>query len=177
MYIRPPTSTEFESIETTREAYRKMWSKITNVPERRFDGSREDIDALDFIEYEAGHHPEGHAGAAIIWGGVLVSTGVVSWAIGNDQHWVLVGDPDYPKVLILPYARLTEISHTVTFGKWKRLLDEAVFRLTSIGFSDEQEARLHALLKLESQFLNFAKRSIARLEELGARGDENREQK
>ena len=86
MHIRPPSPTELESVEATRRAYREMWSRLKNVPERRFDGRREDIDALDFIDYEAGQHPEGLAGAAIIWGGVLASTGALSWAIDDEQH-------------------------------------------------------------------------------------------
>lgn len=172
MHIRPPIPTELESIEATRRAYRAMWPKLKNVPERRFDGGRDDIDALDFIDYEAGHHPEGLAGAAVIWGGVLASTGVLSWAIGDEQHWVLVGDPDYPRALIFPYARVAEINHSSgpQFGKYEWLLEEAVLRLAYLGFGDEEEAKLRALLVIESEgFFDFAKRGIARLDTRAAR--------
>src|SRR5829696_3174810 len=90
MHIRPPTSAELQSIENTRRAYRTMWAKLIDVPQRAFDGGREDIDALDFIDYETGQHPKGLAGAAVIWGGVLAATGALSWAIGDEQHFVLV---------------------------------------------------------------------------------------
>src|SRR4051812_28056301 len=100
MHTRPLSPAEFDAIEATRRAYRSMWAKLKNVPQRAFDGSREDIAALDFIDYEAGHHPEGLAGAAIIWGGVLEATGTLSWALGDGQHIVLVGDPDHPRTLI-----------------------------------------------------------------------------
>lgn len=172
MHIRPLTSTELESIEATRRAYRAMWAKLKNVPERRFDGSREDIDALDFIDYEAGHHPDGLAGAAVIWGGVLASTGVLSWAIGDEQHWVLVGDPDWPRALIFPYARVAEINHSSgpQFGKYEWLLEEAVLRLICLSLSEEEAAKLQALMDVEPDgFLDFAKRGIARLDKRAAR--------
>jgi hypothetical protein len=166
MHIRQPTSAELESIEATRRAYRAMWAKLKNVPERRFDGGREDIAALDFIDYEAGDHPEGLAGAAVIWGGVLASTGVLSWAIGDEQHWVLIRDPDYPRALIFPYARVAELNHSSCpqFGKYNWLLEEAVLRLSYVGLGEDEESKLRALLDVESEgFLDFAARGIARL--------------
>lgn len=159
-------------MEATRRAYRAMWAKLKNVPERRFDESREDIDSLDFIDYEAGHHPEGLAGAAIIWGGVLASTGVLSWAIGDEQHWVLVGDPDYPRALIFPYVRVAEINQSSgpQFGKYKWLLEEVVLQLACSGVGEEEEAKLQALFDIEPEgFFDFANRGIARLEKRAAR--------
>jgi len=166
MHIRPPTSAELESIDMTRRAYRSMWTKLKNVPYRAFDGTREDIDALDFIDYEAGHHPEGLAGAAVIWGGVLAATGVLSWAVGDEQHFVLVGEPDYPRALIFPYARVSELAHSSApqFGKYEWLLEEAVLRLSCLGFDDEAVGKLRSLLRVEPEdFFDFAQRGIERL--------------
>lgn len=153
MFIRPPLPAELQSIESTRCAYRAMWKELKNVPRREFDGGREDIDALDFIDYEAGRHPEGLAGAAIIWGGVLVATGALSWAIGDEQHFVLVGDPDFPRALIFPYARIAEIHHSSCpqFGKFKWLLDEVILRLCAQGFDDEHEQKLRSLLSADHE--------------------------
>jgi hypothetical protein len=147
-----------------------MWAKLTNVPERRFDGSREDIDALDFIDYEAGSHPEGLPGAAVIWGGVLASTGVLSWAIADEQHWVLIGDSDWEKALIFPYARVAEINHSSgpePGMKYEWLLEEAALRLTCL-VGEEEVAKLRALLNIESDgFFDYAKRGMARLDTRG----------
>lgn len=167
MHIRLPTPLELESIESTRCAYRAMWAELKNVPERRFDGCRQDINALDFIDYEAGHHPEGLAGTAVIWGGVFAKTGLLSWAIGDEQHWVLVGDIDWPRALIFPYARVAEINHSAgpQFGKYEWLLEETILRLISLGVGEEEAAKLRALLVAESEsFLDFAKGAIARLQ-------------
>jgi hypothetical protein len=163
MHIRPPTPAELESIEATRRAYRAMWSKLKNVPVRLFNGGREDIDSLDFIDYEAGHHPEGLAGAAVIWGGVLAATGGLSWAIGDEQHFVLIAGWDYPRALIFPYARVAELNHSsvVQYGKYEWLLEEAVLRLMRVGFDGAIEEKLKALLDAEVDgFLDHAKREI-----------------
>lgn len=79
-----------------------MWAGLRNVPRRAFDGAPEDLHALSFIDYEAGEHPEGIAGAAIIWGGVLVKTGVFEWAVADDTHLVLITTFDYPRVRDFP---------------------------------------------------------------------------
>lgn len=143
MHIRPSTSAELDWIEATRRAYRAMWGKLKSVRRCGFEGGREDIEALDFIDYEAGSHPEGLAGAAVIWGGVLAATGVVSWAIGDEQHFVLVSDSECPRALVFPYARVAEIhcSSWPQFGKYEWLLEEAVLRLCAQGLDVERKLR------------------------------------
>jgi hypothetical protein len=165
MHIRPATPAELESIEDTRRAYRMMWAKLTDVPHRAFDGGREDIDALDFIDYEAGCHPHGLAGAAVIWGGVLVATGALSWAIGDEQHFVLVKNADDPRgAVIIPYARVAEINGSTApqFGKYEWLLEEAVVRLCEQNYPDEIEQKLVALLCVEYDgFIESSQRWMA----------------
>jgi hypothetical protein len=149
MQLRSPTSAELETVERTRQAYRAMWAQLRNVPERAFDGGREDIDALGFIDYEAGEHPEGTSGAAIIWGGVLVKTGVFKWAVA-DGNLVLVTTFDYPRVMIFPYARLAEIENSSwpspNNGRFNWLLEEVVLRLCVGGINGERLRPVLALI-------------------------------
>lgn len=141
-----------------------MWSKLTDVPPRAFDGSPDDIAALDFIDYEAGHHPEGLAGAAVIWAGVLVATGALTWAIGDEQHWVLMADQVLPRALIFPYARIAELNQTIypQYRKYQWLMDEAVMRLwMGGGFDDYTELKLLSQIDKHSQgYFDSAKHSI-----------------
>jgi hypothetical protein len=159
MYYRDATKEELEEVERVRVAYRRMWGKLANVPERRFDGSREDIDALDFIDYEAGHHPDGLRGAAIILGGVLVATGALSWAIGLNGDLVLVADPVYPRVLINICPRVEEIngsSHPQD-GKYECILEEIILVLHHRGLDMEACENLRKLIdSRSSSFLGFA---------------------
>lgn len=151
MNIRPPTTDELAVIESTRAAYRKMWGALINVPPRAFDGSRDDIRALDFIDYEAGHHPHDLFGAALLWGAVLVNTGAVIWAILDEHRYILVAPDDYPRILIDPYAHVVEIDNTSgpQFGKYEWLLEEVILRLCIQGLSEEVETKLKALLRPE----------------------------
>lgn len=157
--IRPATASELEVIESTRLAYRQMWATLREVPHRAFDGGREDINALDFIDYEAGHHPHGLAGAALIWGGVLASTGALQWAVGDNQHLVLVSSEVYPRAMIVPYARVAEIDHSSSpqYGKYDWLLEETVLRLYGLDFPPETHEKLKALLSPDAEgFLSHA---------------------
>lgn len=111
-----------------------MWAKLRHVPERRFDGGRDDLDALHFIDYEAGSHPEGDGGAATIFGGVLVATGLFEWAVADDAHLVLLTTLDYPRVMIFPGARLAEAINSSWpapsgAGRFDWMLEEVVLRL------------------------------------------------
>jgi hypothetical protein len=168
MHLRPPTSAELASIERTRAAYRAFWAAFETLPPRRFDGCREDIDALDFIDYElGGDHPMGLEGAAVVWAGVLVAAGALEWAIGDERHFVLVAGSGLPRAMIWPYARVAELdrSSVPQFGKYDWLLEEAVLRLWGLGLpaSAEAEERLFALLRNSESFLHCARRGIPKL--------------
>jgi hypothetical protein len=79
---------------------------------------------------------------------------------------VLVADSDYPRALVFPYARVSEINHSSgpQFGKYEWLLEEVMLRLMSLGFSEDDETKLLALMDVEADgFFDFAKRGIARL--------------
>lgn len=127
-----------------------MWGKLQNVPSRAFEGGREDIDTLDFIDYEAGFHPEGDAGAAVIWGGVIVATGLLSWAVGDEKHFVLANliEPDFDRVMIIPYTRIAEVRPSFPRGNemFNWLLEEAVLRLCMLNLDGTDSKKLLALL-------------------------------
>jgi len=169
MHLRPPTPSELEGIERTRQAYRAMWAELVNVPERRFEGDPEDIDTLNFIDYEAGDHPEGASGAAIIFGGVLVKTGLFEWAIGDETHLVLVTTTDYPRVMIYPYARMAEVEHSSwpapgNAQRFDWLLEEVALRLWVGGICDDRLGPLLALVgRNETLYWNSAKEALATL--------------
>jgi hypothetical protein len=166
MHLRPLTPAEASSIENTRAAYRAMWAKLKTLPPCAFVGGREDLDALDFIDYEGLDHPEGLQGAAIIWGGVIAATGALRWAVGDESHFVLTIDEGWPRTVVCPYSRVAELAHSQNpqYGKYEWAMEEAVLRLLDQGFSDEIEARLTALLSSDADgFLDRARPLIDRL--------------
>lgn len=176
MHLRPLTPAELALIDGTRDAYRAMWAKYNTLPACPFDGGRGDVDALDFIDYEGLCHPEGAPGAAVMWGRVLVATGALHWAVGDEMQLVLTIDEGSPRTLIHPYARLAELDHSnyPHYGKHEWAMEEAVLRLLGQGFSDEIDARLAALLSPDEDcFLDRALPLIRRLlTEKGQRREE-----
>ena len=169
--LRPLSSAERDSIEATRRAYRAMWVGLKQVPPRRFAGDPEDINALDFIDYEAGHHPQGLAGAAIIWGGVLAGAGL-SWAVGEGSQLFLVDTIDTPWATINPYARVAEINCSAPqFGKYSWALEEAVLHVCSLPIAEHLAQRLGALLQSDPDkgFLLAAREQVEPLLRSGRR--------
>ena len=146
-----------------------MWSGLTSVPERTFDGGPEDLGTLNFIDYQAGEHPNGVLGAALIFGGVLVRTGVFDWAVGDDGHLVLVTRLDYPRVMIFPYARLAEVENsswpaTGMAQRFDWLLEEVIVRVHVGGIEGDHLRPLLALVELrqnETQYWNAVRRALA----------------
>lgn len=153
MDIREITAVEVEQIEAATRAYRALWATLRGayVPPCTFNGDSADIDALDWIDYEAGFHPLGLQGAAIIWGRVLVATGALQWAVGNEQHLILTSTCVYPRVMIFPYGRVVEIQNSSTpqYGKFEWILQEAVLRLCAHDFDEEQAKKLRSLVTIE----------------------------
>jgi hypothetical protein len=86
---------------------------------------------------------------------------------GDEQHWVLFTDVGYPRALVFPYARVVELNRSSgpQYGKYEWLLEEAVLRLSYLGFDAEVETKLRGLLDVELDgFFDFAKRGIERLD-------------
>ena len=169
--LRQPSAVELNLIESTREAYRAMWSTLQHVPSRTFTGGPEDINTLDFLDYEAGHHPRGLSGAAIIWGGVLVHAGMF-WAVGEASELLLVDKIDSPNGIIYPYGRIVEISDSLPqYGKYSWAFEEAVLHLCSLPVEAKILEQMKMLLEKESSegFLVSAKTQINSLLHAGRR--------
>lgn len=153
-------------MELARQAYRAMWAELRNVPEHHFDGGPDDLDALNFIDYEAGYHPQGTSGAAIIWSGVLVKTGVFKWAVGDDARLALVTTYDYPRVAIFPEARLAEIENSswpapINARRFQWLLEELVVRLYAGGIYGDRLRPVLALVdRVETLYWDAAKDAL-----------------
>ncbi|WP_146568159.1 hypothetical protein [Posidoniimonas corsicana] len=148
MDLQPATADQLEAIEATANNYCEMWSAIGPPYPCAFAGTRIDIDALDFIEYEAGHHPQGLPGAALIWGNVIAKSELLDWLI-SDAGELMLGSTRYPSLLIWPMARVLELSHTSTpeSGKFYWLLEEVVTKcLIQGGFAEEEDLKLLSLL-------------------------------
>lgn len=147
MTLRPVAESDLRMMEGVAEDYRRMWRSLRPPFECQFSGQREDVDALDFVGYEAGRHPHGLLGASIIWGRVFAHTGLLAWLV-DDANQYFLGSLDYPRLLIWPYARTLEIENTMhpQFNKYNWLVQHAVAScLAQAEFTGAQETVLMEL--------------------------------
>ena len=153
MNLQPAAHEHEAVIDAVAGEYRRMWSSLRPPFPCEFVGTRSDIDALDFIGYEAGSHPRGPFGAALIWGNVIAKTGVLCWLVSESGDYLL-GSSEYPRLLIWPLARTIELENTgiPQHGKYEWLMEEAVTRcLAQSELSEEEQGRLLAVLDPEPE--------------------------
>ncbi len=147
MNLQPLSAEQSDELRAASAAYAAMWAEI-NVPfPCDFSGSKTDIEVLDFVDYEAGEHPQGARGAALLWGNVLAKTGVVAWCTDGSDLFLRANAEHYPRCLIWPYARVLEMyeSQSPQHGKYEWLLQETVARVLMQGFSEAEQDVLIAL--------------------------------
>ena len=123
-----------------------------------FEGTKVDIDVLDFIGYEAGDHPNGLEGASILLGNVLVQTGALEWAAADDGSLLLVSTHDtYPRYVIWPYARVLEIENSSNpqFGKYGWVLQKTLIDLLAQDLDPDIEDNVVALFDPDDDFWRY----------------------
>jgi len=161
MTLRPVAESDLRMMEGVAEDYRRMWRSLRPPFQCQFSGQREDVDALDFVGYEAGHHPHGLHGASIVWGRVFAHTGLLRWLVGDGNQYFL-GSIDYPRLLIWPYARTLEIENTMhpQFNKYNWLMQQAVAScLAQAEFTDAEEEVLVGLaVPMEGEGFSYSMR-------------------
>ena len=139
MSLQPATDLQLAEIDRNASAYRGMWASIDPKFPCDFNGDLVDIDALDFIVYEAGHHPNGVQGAGYVLGSVVTRTGVMDW-LGDPDGNLLIGRHEYDRIAFWPFARSLEIENSPPqFGKYKRLLTQIVAEAIAIRVLDRDD--------------------------------------
>jgi hypothetical protein len=129
---------DLAAIEQAAAEYRSFWSSFPSMPfPAPFNGGIEDIDALDYLDYEGlGGPPGGIEAAALTWGQVLAHQTGLQWvrcSIGG--LWLRAEDPACGAVSLWPLARVAEIQSRSSpqFDKFE-VLTERVLRECLEGF-------------------------------------------
>ena len=101
MKIKPIKNIEFlqNSICIYSDFWDLVWRGHDEKQACRFDGSSEDLDMLDYCEYEVGHPVENYDSAAIIWGNVIQKNTLLKWGEDENENIYLYSD-QYPRFSI-----------------------------------------------------------------------------
>ena len=168
MDFQPLNKEQQAKLDAVPGAYATMWNSIRPPYPCDFRGTAKDIDVLDFIEYEAGSHPFGIHGAAMLWGNVLVASGAVRWVTNETGDFLLRSAEEYPSYVLWPYARTMEIEHTSwpQFGKYGWIFQKTLVDLLLAGPDEPVEKRLRALYDTDDEFWPAWSREVAETMEL-----------
>lgn len=112
MALREASKAELSIVLSAVEGFRSHWASYPTLGEGEFAGAFEDIDALDYLNYEGLGYPEsGMAGAALVWGNVLATSGGYCWFFEEELGGLVLGLEDTGQVLqvIWPFGRVYEL--------------------------------------------------------------------
>ncbi len=175
MALQPATPNELESVNTALAEFRAHWESIQPPFICLFDGSLDDIRALDFLDYEGLPYPAcGESGAALVWGNVVAAQTPFRWFFDDELGGLVLLPPDVSFV-IWPFGRVYESRRSCEpqFGKYRWLLDWVLVNCLGHRLLDlDDERRLVALLATEEPgTIRFFERTMERLRDL-ARGSD-----
>ena len=152
MAMQPATPNELESLQTALAEFRAHWESIRPPFICQFDGSIDDIRALDFLDYEGLPYPGcGEYGAALVWGNVIASHTPFRWYFDNDLGGLILRPPE-ASFVIWPFGRVYESRRSCEpqFGKYRWLFDWVLVHCVGHRLLDPgEEHRLFALLDTE----------------------------
>ena len=95
-----------------------------------FEGTIDDIEALDYLDYEGlGYPASGLAGAALVWGNVVARHLPFVWAFDDDLAGLVLHDPGRA-LTVWPLGRVFESqrSFETQFDKYRWLLAGVVLQ-------------------------------------------------
>jgi hypothetical protein len=151
---RPATFDDLEPVRSALAEFRTHWTvTIPTLHEQvpcPFDGRPEDVDAIDYLDYEGLDYPPcGVAGAALVWGNVLAANGPFPWFV-DGQGGLVLRLEGIPSIVIWPFGRVWE-SQNGGFpqdGKYAWLLKSTLGHALSEGdFCDEDETAMLSLME------------------------------
>ena len=94
-----------------------------------FAGTIEDVNALDYLDYEGLGYPRSDIdGAALVWGNVVARQLGMAWQVSYHEDLLLTLDSPGKRITIWPYARVLEVRERSLsqYGRYAWLLDRVM---------------------------------------------------
>jgi hypothetical protein len=169
MALAPATPNQLESVQTALAEFRAHWEAILPPFICMFDGSLDDIHALDHLDYVGlAYPPCGEAGAALVWGSVVASKTPFRWFF-DDELGGLVLRPPGVSLVIWPFGRVYESRRCCEpqFGKYRWLLDWVVVQCLGhpVLEPDDSLSLVRALAGQNQAPVRFMEHALKRLRE------------
>lgn len=137
MYTSPATATQLAQVTRALEEFRAHWQSFRAMPSPgAFAGGLEDVQALDYLDYEGLRYPSSDLdGAALVWGNVLVQKLGLTWVADYNGNLLLAHDSPGRRITVWPFARILEVQERSgpQFGKYGWLLNQVIRDLLQNG--------------------------------------------
>lgn len=154
---------ELVEVDHAIAAFRDLWASIRPPWPHAFDGTANDVRALDYIHYEGIPLPNcGIDGAALVCGEVLRKAAQLEWVRSHRGDWYVATSEDkWPAIAICPIVRVHELwfSGTPQFGRFTQFVSRAALDCFPYA-SPETEVALRELLKLGDEDIDSLERTI-----------------
>lgn len=150
-YLAPAEPEDLASVVAARAEFRAHWATFRAMPFAcEFDGTLQDVQALDHMDYEGlAYPPSDINGAALVWGNVLVERAGMRWARSYRGDLLLTLPGPDGRVTVWPFARVLE-AHERTFpqfGRYAWMLRQAADDLLLHGdLAPDAESWCHKLV-------------------------------
>lgn len=106
-----PSPAELAAVEQAQTAFRDRWESISPPFPAAFNGAIEDVNALDYMEYEGIDFPVPRLEcSALVCGEVVRRAADLEWVVSYRGDWFVASpDQSLASVAICPLARLHEL--------------------------------------------------------------------
>jgi hypothetical protein len=170
MGVKPAAQHELQAVRAAQDEFRAHWASIRPIFPCSFEGTIDDIDALDYLDYEGLSYPSsGQVGAALVWGNVVASQLPFRWSF-DDEIGGLILQSHERELTIWPFGRVYESQRSAEtqFAKYRRLLEWVVLQSLGLNLLDEDDKpRLLGLLEDDDSGLaSSVEYALERLREL-----------
>jgi hypothetical protein len=170
-YPAPPE--ELAKVAEAADAFRRFWGRINPQPfPCKFDGTSEDVRALDFLAYEgigygemASDQRSGIERAALVCGEVLRRAAGFEWVISYRGDWMVAPhEDDGIPFAFCPLARLHEAECAVGWGRHGWVVEQGALMAYAVLDDAKAERRTAKLLAgLGSDYRQMLQRTVERL--------------
>ncbi|MDB6124721.1 MAG: hypothetical protein JWQ71_3714 [Pedosphaera sp.] len=137
MYISPATEAQLAPINTALAELREHWRSFKHMPFAcEFAGTIENVDALDYLDYEGLSYPRSDIdGAALVWGNVLAKQLGMIWGMSYHGDLLLRHNSPGNCITVWPYARVLEVQERdlPRYGRYAWLLDRVIHDCLQFG--------------------------------------------
>lgn len=137
MHTSTASEVQLSEVQKALDEFRAHWHSFSSKPLfGGFNGTLEDVRALDYLDYEGlGYPPSGISGASLVWGNVLACHLAMSWVTDSDGHLLLRHDVPGSYITVWPYARVLEVQERSQpqFQKYAWILKGVIRDLLEYG--------------------------------------------